>query len=293
MPRARGHLRCSAAARSPCCEPFSSSGSPPSAARSPTSPISARSSWCAGSGSTIAATRIPSRCASSRPPPRAARSASDSGSRAGLPGAFAAWLAFTMPSAVALVLFAYGVEALGAGLVAGLAPRTESSRGGGRRPGGVGHGEEPLSRCAAFHAGGRRGDPRDAVAGFGRDRWRRSRLAPSSVACFSVPAATTRAWKSGLRSAKARARSPSGCSSSRLPACRPPPRSTRAGRSRGSTASTALAPSSSVAATSCSRCCNRRSSRRDGSRTTSSLPVTAPLRRYRDRSSPSPRISAR
>ncbi|NBC32951.1 MAG: chromate efflux transporter [Alphaproteobacteria bacterium] len=34
-------------------------------------------------------------------------------SRGGLPGAFAAWLGFTLPSAIALVLFAYGVEALG------------------------------------------------------------------------------------------------------------------------------------------------------------------------------------
>jgi chromate transporter len=33
--------------------------------------------------------------------------------RAGLPGAFAAWVAFTLPSAIALVLFAYGVEELG------------------------------------------------------------------------------------------------------------------------------------------------------------------------------------
>lgn len=45
-------------------------------------------------------------------------------SQAGLPGAFAAWLAFTMPSALALLLFAYGVEAfasdLGAGWLHGL-----------------------------------------------------------------------------------------------------------------------------------------------------------------------------
>ncbi len=34
-------------------------------------------------------------------------------SRAGLPGAAAAWIAFTLPSALALVLFAYGVLALG------------------------------------------------------------------------------------------------------------------------------------------------------------------------------------
>lgn len=33
--------------------------------------------------------------------------------RAGLPGAFAAWLGFTMPSALALIVFAYGVGALG------------------------------------------------------------------------------------------------------------------------------------------------------------------------------------
>jgi chromate transporter len=34
-------------------------------------------------------------------------------SRAGYPGAFAAWAGFTLPSAIALVLFAYGVSALG------------------------------------------------------------------------------------------------------------------------------------------------------------------------------------
>ena len=34
-------------------------------------------------------------------------------SRAGLSGAFAAWLGFTLPSALAMILFAYGVDALG------------------------------------------------------------------------------------------------------------------------------------------------------------------------------------
>ena len=34
-------------------------------------------------------------------------------SRAGLAGAFAAWLGFTLPSALAMILFAYGVDALG------------------------------------------------------------------------------------------------------------------------------------------------------------------------------------
>jgi chromate transporter len=39
--------------------------------------------------------------------------------KAGLPGAFAAWFAFTLPSALALVLFAYGVEAFAGDLNAG------------------------------------------------------------------------------------------------------------------------------------------------------------------------------
>src|SRR5205823_10837830 len=34
--------------------------------------------------------------------------------RAGLPGALAAWLGFTLPSALALTLFAYGVGGIGA-----------------------------------------------------------------------------------------------------------------------------------------------------------------------------------
>jgi chromate transporter len=38
---------------------------------------------------------------------------------AGLPGAFAAWLAFTAPSAIALLLFAYGIEAFADNLQAG------------------------------------------------------------------------------------------------------------------------------------------------------------------------------
>jgi chromate transporter len=39
--------------------------------------------------------------------------------RAGLPGALAAWLGFTLPSALALVLFAFGVSALGGAAEAG------------------------------------------------------------------------------------------------------------------------------------------------------------------------------
>ncbi len=40
--------------------------------------------------------------------------------RAGFPGAFAAWTGFTLPSAIALVLFAYGASALGGPLGSGL-----------------------------------------------------------------------------------------------------------------------------------------------------------------------------
>ncbi|HVJ76865.1 MAG TPA: chromate transporter, partial [Hyphomicrobium sp.] len=40
-------------------------------------------------------------------------------SRAGYAGAIAAWTAFTLPSAVALILFAYGISASGAALDAG------------------------------------------------------------------------------------------------------------------------------------------------------------------------------
>src|ERR671924_506083 len=39
--------------------------------------------------------------------------------RAGLPGALGAWLGFTLPSALALVLFAFGVAALGGAADAG------------------------------------------------------------------------------------------------------------------------------------------------------------------------------
>src|SRR6185437_3416801 len=39
--------------------------------------------------------------------------------RAGYAGALAAWVGFTLPSAIALVLFAYGVDALGGGLGSG------------------------------------------------------------------------------------------------------------------------------------------------------------------------------
>ena len=56
-------------------------------------------------------------------------------SRAGYAGALAAWVGFTLPSALALVLFAYGVETLGDALGQRLAARPEGRR---RRGGGAG-----------------------------------------------------------------------------------------------------------------------------------------------------------
>ena len=60
------------------------------------------------------------RSVSSCPDRRAARSVSQSACRAqATSGRFAAWVGFTLPSAVALVLFAYGVEAFGGALGSG------------------------------------------------------------------------------------------------------------------------------------------------------------------------------
>ena len=48
--------------------------------------------------------------------------------RAGLPGALAAWLGFTLPSALAMILFAYGVDAFADGVTAGWLRGLKSSR---------------------------------------------------------------------------------------------------------------------------------------------------------------------
>ena len=60
-------------------------------------------------------------------------------SRAGYPGALAAWLGFTLPSAVAMVLFAYGVsvvgDAAGSGWLHGLKVAPVAVRAGRARDG--------------------------------------------------------------------------------------------------------------------------------------------------------------
>jgi chromate transporter len=56
-------------------------------------------------------------------------------SRAGYAGAFAAWMGFTLPSAIALVAFAYGIDAFGVGGEHRVAARIEG-RGSRRRRSG-------------------------------------------------------------------------------------------------------------------------------------------------------------
>jgi hypothetical protein len=113
--------------------------------------------------------------------------------RAGYLGGLAAWLAFTLPSAVALVLFAYGANALegeiGSGLLHGLT--------GGRgncRPSRVGHGAHALSRSGTgfdrrhrridhpVDLGLDRSDRRDCLGRYGRP------LALSYPSNHAVPA---------------------------------------------------------------------------------------------------------
>lgn len=65
--------------------------------------------------------------------------------RAGIPGALAAWTGFTLPSAIAMVLFAYGAGTL-EGTVGSRLAAWPDDRGGRRGgAGGVGHGPVALS----------------------------------------------------------------------------------------------------------------------------------------------------
>lgn len=73
--------------------------------------------------------------------------------RAGYPGALAAWLGFTLPSALLLVLFALGLGRWGA-VARGRAAWPEDRRGGGGGPGGLGHGSQPVPGSPAPDADG-------------------------------------------------------------------------------------------------------------------------------------------
>jgi NAD(P)H-dependent FMN reductase len=82
--------------------------------RSPTLATSAASLSSGVAGWTSAASRIWSRSASFSQARQAARSAWRSGlARAGWLGSLAAWIGFTMPSALALIAFAYGIAQYG------------------------------------------------------------------------------------------------------------------------------------------------------------------------------------
>ena len=200
--------------------------------------------------------------------------------RAGLGGALAAWLGFTLPSAVILIAFAtattsvdlshagwvHGLKLAAVAVVASavlamwraLAPDVPAiarrPRRGRRRP------PVDLAARAARHdraRGGRRtAAPRRARGGTGTG----TGLAPSAAG--DSPAA------GGARSrSRSSARCCSGCPSS---GSRPAPRSWRR-----PTRSIGVARSCSVAVTWCCRCSTRRSSTRAGSATTGSSPATA------------------
>ncbi len=114
--------------------------------------------------------------------------------RAGLPGAFAAWLGFTAPSAVAMILFGYGVAAFGNLAHAALAARAQDRRGRGRRQRGVGDGAQSVPRPPARHDRGRRRDPGIGGAVLGRaDRRHRRRRADR----LGVIAQRSGAWGPG------------------------------------------------------------------------------------------------
>ena len=214
-----------------------------------------------------------SRCASSCPARRAARSASRIGMlRAGLPGGVG------------------GLARLHAALGAGddrcsatasarlgdlsarrLAARAEDRRRRGGGAGGLGHGAQPLPRPAARHAGGRRGD---------RSRWRCRRR---SGQVGAIVAGGLIGWRLARRPA---ARPAAGVAARRS-ACRAAvgrrwrlffallvglpllaAASGQPGDARCSTRSTAPARWCSAAAMSCCRCCRPRWCRRAGSATT-------------------------
>ena len=65
--------------------------------------------------------------------------------RAGYRGALAAWTGFTLPSAIMLVLFAYGAGALSGPAGAGLSAWSQARRCRHCRAGGVRHGAHPVS----------------------------------------------------------------------------------------------------------------------------------------------------
>ena len=102
--------------------------------------------------------------------------------RAGYPGAAMAWLGFTAPSAVIMVLLRVRsrvrMERGG-----GMAARPQARRGRGRRPGGVDDGAEPLDGSAPHRDRTGRGHPSPAAsAPRDADSGHRGRRAGRSLA---------------------------------------------------------------------------------------------------------------
>ena len=211
--------------------------------------------------------------------------------RAGMIGGVAAWLGFTLPSAIALVLF--GLLARQARRVVGRLGRgPQDRRGRDRRPGRLpdGPGADPgLAAPSRRGPRGRRRPDLDDAVRPGRHHRRRCADRPDAV--VRAGGGTDRpGTESGLASGRDRvSRRPSPCCCS---ACRCWWRSA-ASRWPCSRPSIGAARSCSAAATSCCRCSTRRSSTRAGSPTTSSSPDTGPRRPCPDRCSASRRISGR
>ena len=211
------------------------------------------------------ATPISSRSASSCRARPAARSGSASDRPGGLPGALAAWLGFTLPSALALILFALGVATSGVtrpGLLHGL----KVVGGRGRRAGGVGHGAHARARRAAR-------DDRDRSPRSPRSPGRPRSAQVVVIAAGGLVGLALPARRRPTRAARARSASPRlgrrcragvffvllvGAAAAR--GSRPAAR-----RSPSSTASTAPGRSCSAAGTSCCRCSRPRSCRPAGS----------------------------
>ena len=94
--------------------------------------------------------------------------------RAGLPGMGLAWLGFTLPSAVLMIAFSYGLGWLGAAAGAGWLQGLKLAAGGRGGAGRLDDGAPPVPGPSARHAGaaGRR---RCACGGHGRGAGRRHR----------------------------------------------------------------------------------------------------------------------
>jgi len=212
--------------------------------------------------------------------------------RGGYAGALAAWIGFTLPSAVAMVAFGYGIGALGnaagSGWLHGLKVAAVAV---------VAQAELGMARTLAPDRARATLAVAAAIIALG---------APSSWGQIGAIVLGGIVGAVLLRGGEEIAPAALPLHVSRvlgalllavffalLIGCRCWPRRFPRRRSRNSTRSIARARWCSAADTSCCRCCRPRSCRRAGSTTTPFSPVTAPHKPCPDRCSPSPPISAR